>query len=231
MLLVGAVEQVFCSALPSRAGWGEVKQLKLLQRMTLPNRVVLVGIVLIGETVALAQSSVKLPENPLTLDQAVDFALANYPAVRASMARALASKEGVSLSRTAYLPRTDLLWQSNRATRNNIFGLVLPQSVVPPISGPVLSTTSDRGVWGSTAGVLMSWEPFDFGYRGANVDVAKAAEGRANAELSLTKLDIAGAVGDAFLRLAAAQQQVKAAEADVDRRQVLSTSVHALVKE
>jgi len=184
-----------------------------------------------SETVVLAQSSVKLPESPLTLDQAVDFALGNYPAVRASMERALASKEGVSLSRTAYLPRTDLLWQSNRATQNNIFGLLLPQSVVPPISGPVLPSTSDRGAWGSAAGVLLSWEPFDFGYRGANVDVAKAAQGRANAELSLTKLGVAGAVGDAFLRLAAAQQQVTAAEADVGRRQVLSTSVHTLVKE
>lgn len=189
------------------------------------------GIILICQTVGSAQSSVKLPESPLTLDQAVDFALANYPAVRASTERALASKEGVSLSRTSYLPRTDLLWQSNRATRNNIFGLYFPQTVVPPISGPVLSSTSDRGVWGSMAGVLLSWEPFDFGYRGANVDVAKAAQGRANSELSLTKLDVAGAVGDAFLRLAAAQQQVKAAEADVDRRQVLTTSVHALVKE
>jgi outer membrane protein TolC len=147
------------------------------------------------------------------------------------MERALASKKGVSLSRTAYLPRTDLLWQSNRATRNNIFGLLLPQSVIPPITGPVLSSTSDRGVWGSAGGILLSWEPFDFGYRGANVEVAKAAQGRVNAELSLTKLDVAGAVGDAFLRLAAAQQQVRAAEADVDRRQVLATSVHALVKE
>lgn len=200
--------------------------------MTLPNlTVVWLGMILLGEAIGSAQSSVKPPENPLTLDQAVDFALANYPAVRASMERALASKQGVSLSRTTYLPRTDLLWQSNRATRNNIFGLYLPQSVVPPISGPVLASTSDRGVWGSMAGVLLSWEPFDFGYRGANVDVAKAAQGRASAELSLTKLDVAGAVGDAFLRLAAAQQQIKAAEADVDRRQVLATSVHALVKE
>src|SRR5215471_16567292 len=181
--------------------------------MTLANLAVIgLGIVLLGEAVGLAQNSVKTPQTPLTLDQAVDFALANYPAVRASIERALASTQGVSLSRTTYLPRTDLLWQSNRATRKNIFGLVLPQSVVPPISGPVLSSTSDRGVWGSAAGILLSWEPFDFGYRGANVDVAKAAENRANAELSLTKLDIAGAVGDAFLRLAAAQQQVKAAE-------------------
>jgi outer membrane protein TolC len=189
------------------------------------------GFVLLGQAPTLAQNSIKPPESPLTLDQAVDFALANYPAVRASMERALASKEGVGLSRTAYLPRTDLLWQSNRATRNNIFGLYLPQAVVPPISGPVLSSTSDRAVWGSMAGVLLSWEPFDFGYRGANVDVAKAAEGRANAELSLTKLDVAGAVGDTYLRLAAAQEQVRVAEADVDRRQVLATSVHALVKE
>lgn len=199
--------------------------------MTLANLAVRIGIVLLLEMGGRAQNLVKPPASPLTLDQAVDFSLANYPAVRASMERAQASKEGVSLSRTTYLPRTDLLWQSNRATRNNIFGLLFPQSVVPSISGPVLSSTSDRGVWGSAAGILFSWEPFDFGYRGANVDVAKAAEGRANAQLALTKLDIAGVVGDAFLRLAAAQQQVKAAEADVDRRQVLATSVHALVKE
>jgi outer membrane protein len=206
-------------------------KLKLFERMTLVNSVVWLIFLLLSDSIGLAQSSVKLPDGPLTLDQAMDFALANYPAVRASMERTLASKEGVSLSRTAYLPHTDLLWQSNRATRNNIFGLLLPQSVLPPISGPVLTSTSDRGVWGSAAGIMVSWEPFDFGYRGANVAVAKAAEQRANAQLSLTKLDVAGAVGDAFLRLAAAQQQVKAAQADVDRRQVLATSLHALVKE
>lgn len=205
--------------------------MKTLQRVTLANFVGWLGVIVIGGSISLAQTSVKPPESPLTLDQAVDFALAHYPAVRASLERAVASRAGVSLSRTAYLPRTDLLWQSNRATRNNIFGLLLPQPVIPAISGPVLASTSDRGVWGSAAGILLSWEPFDFGYRGAVVDVAKTAQERANAELSLTKLDVAAAVGDAFLRLAAAQQQVRAAQADVDRRQVLATSVHALVKE
>jgi outer membrane protein len=218
------------STIPASAGRGEFK-LKLLQRTALGSFVVCLSLTFLSESVSLAQTSAKAPETPLTLDQAVNFALANYPAVRASVERALASKEGVSLSRTAYLPRTDLLWQSNRATRNNTFGLLLPQSVVPPISGPVLSSTSDRGVWGSAGGVLVSWEPFDFGYRGATVDVARAQQERVNAELSLTKLDVAGAAGDAFLRLAAAQQQVKSAQADVDRRQVLATSVHALVKE
>jgi len=174
----------------------------------------------------LAQSSTRL-----TLSAAVDFALAHYPAVRESMERYSAARESVGLARTSYLPRMDLLWQSNRATRNNIFGALLPQSVIPSISGPVLSQTSDHGVWGSAGGVLVSWEPFDFGYRTAAVDVTKAAQQRANAQLSLTRLEVAARAADAFLTLAATMQKTKAAQADVDRRGVLAQSVHVLVEQ
>jgi len=125
----------------------------------------------------------------------------------------------------------DLLWQSNRATRNNIFGTLLPQPVIPSISGPVLSQTSDRGVWGSAGGVLVSWEPFDFGYRTATVDAAKAIQQRANAQLALTRLDVAGRAADAFLTLAATMQKTKAAKADVERRSVLAKAVHVLVEQ
>ncbi len=56
--------------------------MKLLQGMTLGGLVVVcLGLALIGSEIGLAQSPVKSPEGPLTLDQAVDFALANYPAV------------------------------------------------------------------------------------------------------------------------------------------------------
>src|SRR6185312_5956108 len=100
---------------------GEVKlKLKPFQRMTFVGFLVWLILIVFSDATSLAQTSVKPPEGPLTLDRAIDFALANYPAIRASMQRAIAAKEGVSLSRTAYLPRTDLLWQSNRATRNNI---------------------------------------------------------------------------------------------------------------
>ena len=51
---------------------------------------------------------------------------------------------GIQLARTAYLPRVDALAQVNRATRNNVFGLLLPQGVIPAISGPVLGTKALR---------------------------------------------------------------------------------------
>jgi outer membrane protein len=167
--------------------------------------------------------------SPLTLEEAVDSALSHYPAIRAARERRTAASGGIELARTAYLPTANALWQGNRATRNNIFGLLLPQSVVPSISGPVLTSTSDRGVWGSAAGLLLSWEPFDFGYRRAEVDVARANERVASAGVEISRLEVAAAAANAFLAVVAAQQQVRAAQADADRRQVFGRVVHALV--
>ena len=109
---------------------------------------------------------------PVTLNDAVQLALKNYPAIKESRARTQAAEEGIGVARTAYLPRLDMLWQENRATRNNVFGLLLPQSIVPPISGPVLGTRSFGSVWGSAGGALLSWEAIDFGLRKAGVDAA-----------------------------------------------------------
>lgn len=177
---------------------------------------------------ALGQSTDGKPET-FSLEQAIHFALQNYPVVRASVEQVSAAKAGVGLARTNYLPRADALWQANRATRNNIFGLLLPQSVISPISGPVLSSASSDSVWGSAAGLLFSWEPFDFGRRSATVSAAQASEKFANSELSLTRLDVAVAAADAFFTVVAAQQRVSAARADVARRQIFANSVHVLV--
>jgi RND family efflux transporter MFP subunit len=152
----------------------------------------------------------------LTLDEAVDFALKHYPAVRASLERSTAAQAGVGLARTTYLPRADTVWQTNRATDNNITGLLLPQSVIAPISGPVPATASGRSAWGSAAGLLFSWEPLDFGYRGAKVDAVLAVRDQAAAETCLTRLDVAVATVNAYLTVLAAERTVHAAEADLN---------------
>jgi len=164
-----------------------------------------------------------------TLEEAVDFALKNYPAVRASLERVYSAEAGVSVARTSYLPRTEVLWQSNRATDNNIAGLTLPNSVIAPITGPVTLSPSNRSAWGSAGGLLFSWEPLDFGYRGAKVDAAHAVQRRAEAEASLTRLDVGIATVDAYLTLLAAEKTVRAAEADVERGETFTKSVHVLV--
>jgi outer membrane protein len=167
---------------------------------------------------------------PLTLNDAVQLALKNYPALKERRARAQAAAEGVGVARTAYVPRADLIWQENRATANNVFGLLLPQSIVPPISGPVLGTRSYDGVWGSAAGVLLSWDAVDFGVRKASVDVARAQTSLARAQTAVTELDVAAAAADAFLTVLAADESVRAMRANVDRLQVFANAVRTLTQ-
>src|SRR5918994_1049729 len=99
----------------------------------------------------------------------------------AAAARVSAQQAGVDLARTAYLPRLDSSLQFNRATRNNVAGLLLPGTTIPGISGPVSDDASAGMIWGSGAGVLLSWEAFDFGSRAATIDAARSQVSRATA--------------------------------------------------
>jgi outer membrane protein TolC len=170
------------------------------------------------------------PSFPLTFQQAIQHAVDNYPAIQASIARVSAQQAGVDLVRTAYLPRLDSSLQINRATRNNVAGLLVPGTTIPAISGPASDTSSASSIWGSAGGLLLSWEAFDFGLRGASVDLARTLVTRANAAAELTRLDVGVKTADAFLRLAAAQETVRAAQASVERQAVFANSVGALVK-
>ena len=164
-----------------------------------------------------------------TLEDAVNYALEHYPAVRAALEQVSAARAGVALAKTNYLPRADLLWQGNRATRNNIFGLLLPNPVISPISGPVLGSASNDSVWGSAAGLLFTWEPVDFGKRNSMMNAARAGQNLADSEVAVTRVDVAITVTNAFFTFAAAQQKVTAARANLERRKVFGDSVHVLV--
>src|SRR6267378_7357768 len=132
----------------------------------------------------------------LTLGQAVQQSVEKYPAVRGSLEQVSAAAAGINLARTAYLPRADFIGQVNRATHNNVFGLLLPQSVIPSMTGPVLGTNSLNSVWGTAVGALVTWEPIDFGLRKANVETSQVVRDRVAAEVNVTKLQVAIATAD-----------------------------------
>ena len=178
---------------------------------------------------AMAAGMLAAQPAPLTMSQAVENALRSYPSIRVSQEQINAAAAGIRVARTAYLPRVDAAAQVNRATRNNVFGLLLPQSTIPSMSGPVLGTNNFGTAWGSAIGTLVTWEPFDFGLRQASVDAATAAQAQSEATLKRTEFEVAVAATDAFLTLAAAQETVRAAQAAVDRSAVVVRTITALV--
>jgi outer membrane protein TolC len=168
-------------------------------------------------------------QNGLTLGQVIETARAHYPAIKAAQAQQQAAQGAIGVAKTAYLPRTDILWQTNRATANNIYGLLLPQSVIPSISGPVIASDNTRSAWSSGVGALVYWQPFDFGVRGARVESARYGSDAATQAAALTVLEVTTAAGSAFFDLAAAQQLVTVAQANVERYESFAKAVHVLV--
>jgi outer membrane protein len=179
---------------------------------------------------AIAAALTALAAEPASLNiaQAVDQALRNYPSIRVTQEQMNAAAARIRLAQTAYLPRVDGLAQANRATRNTFYGLLIPQNIIPGVDG--VKANNFGTVWDSGVGFLVSWQPFDFGLRAANVNAAAALRNQAEATMNRTRYDVSVATADAFLTVLAAQQTAQAARASVESWQVLRNSIHALVE-
>ena len=180
-------------------------------------------------TVATAPLVAQTSPPPLSLAQAIEASLKFYPSIRVSQEQVNAAAASIQLARTAYLPKIDALAQVNRASRNNVFGMLLPQSVIPSISGPVIGSNNTGSVFGSALGGLVTWEPFDFGTRDASVAAATAARAQSEAAVKRTQYEVIVNTADAYLTLVAAQETVKAAQAGVEGAGVVLNTITAQV--
>ncbi|MBK9167831.1 MAG: TolC family protein [Bryobacterales bacterium] len=170
------------------------------------------------------------PQLPMGLADAVERAREHYPSVAVSRSQVEAAAAGIRLARTSYRPRLDSIAQVNRATRNNLYGMLLMQPVISPISGPPVEETSTASVFGSAVGLLFDWEPFDFGLRRAQVELAESARRRTDAAVVRSQFEAGAAAADAYLTVMAARETVKAARAGVERSHVWLKVVQALVR-
>lgn len=164
----------------------------------------------------------------LTIAAAIQAAADRYPAIRAAEEQSEAARNTIGVAQAAYLPRADLLWQGNRATTNKANLTPLGQTVVPIPTEPARETTGHSD-WNTLTGVLFSWQPFDFGVRHAQVSSARFGYESAKDAVNLTKLDVESSAAGAFFDLAAARQIVRAQQANVQRMEALSNSIHVLV--
>jgi outer membrane protein TolC len=165
---------------------------------------------------------------PLTLALVIQEAEAKYPAIRAAQEQQEAARNAVGVAKTAYLPRADVLWETNRATTNRPNVSLIPQPVVP-VPAPPARPVTGHSDWNTAAGVLLAWQPFDFGARSAQVKVAKYGYDSAQHVTDLSRLDVASAAAGAYLDVVASHQTVVVQQANVHRMEAFAKTVHVLV--
>ena len=181
---------------------------------------VLVAVLLVMRPTPGQAQSVQAPGGAHLANRAAVRLLA-LPSVRAALEETAAATAQIRVAGRRTCRGSTLSGRSIAPTANNVFGQGMPQSVIPSMSGPVLADAS-----GSNDGDQPSVHCSP-GNRPILVCVlrpfVKPGECRAvTRRRRVMRLAVQAAVGAAFLAVAQADQAVVAAEADVERRDVLA---------
>lgn len=166
-----------------------------------------------------------------TLTQAMETASKNFPSLRYARSRIRQTEKGITLARTAYLPSLDLLMQELRGTKNNVTGLIFPQTadVIPVQTGIATHSSSFNSIFANNQGANLSWLAYDFGLRRANVQLAQSERNQARAALDLTDLDVAAGAAENYLQTVGNNEVIRAQQATVKRMEAWQLVVHTLV--
>ncbi|MBU6452235.1 MAG: TolC family protein [Cyanobacteria bacterium REEB67] len=167
----------------------------------------------------------------ISLSRAISLAVQNYPTLKRTQAAVNKNAAAINLAKTAYLPSFDVLGQELRTTTNNIAGAIFPQvlNVVPMQTGPATSSSSFKSIFANDYGFNLSYLVYDGGFRKANVQVARAKERTANADIDLTLLDVQAAAAEAYLAAVSNHEVIQAQAATVERMKAYNLIVHTQV--
>jgi outer membrane protein TolC len=167
----------------------------------------------------------------LTLDQAVDFAIAHHPALQADAATEEARRAQVAVGRAGYLPWVDASLQLNVGTGNVLRGALVYTPGIPQVSGPPTGRSFTDASFGSLIGIGAHWDALGLIQKMAQVDAALADAEQAHATVEARRLAVAFAAADQFLDVIARAETVRSARASVARARVFDIIVEALTKQ
>ncbi|HVC43528.1 MAG TPA: TolC family protein [Candidatus Binataceae bacterium] len=168
--------------------------------------------------------------SPLTLRQAVNYALMHQPAISGQQALQEQAAANVERSRAGYVQQVDASESTNWAqAAHNPVGLYLPVPGFPVSEGPRTSGSFGSGAWNGATSVFMSEDVVALVRQMSVVDSALARLSQQSAAADEQTLLVAFSAAQAFMNQVSATEIVKAAQAGVTRAQAFEIAVKGLV--
>lgn len=176
-----------------------------------------------------------IPTKAVTIREAVEISLRNYPTIAQTEFKLRAAKANIQLAKTQYLPNLNIDFQESAVTPNRITSVVMNNvsgfDTVPVDSGPAATKINMGPQANSLQGLNFNWLLIDQGLRKANDKFAYADAGVARAAVTLTKLDVAFATASAFLDAIAAKQTIRSTTAELQHMEAADLQTKTLVAE
>jgi outer membrane protein len=163
------------------------------------------------------------PVKAMTLTEALAYARAHQPAIRAAMARVAAQQEEARVPRAAWLPSVGATLQGFAMTANNSTGTYVgaPFVDVPRIGGTRSAYPGSALPYASTfVGAGIQQEVFDFGRIAARSAAADAVVDVLRQSAAVERLDVDFSVEEAYFAVFAARSVLRAAQEAEERARV-----------
>lgn len=167
----------------------------------------------------------------LTLKQAVQTALDNYPTIKAKANYVHAAEASLKESKREYLPDLNVAAQQDYGTVNAQNGpLYSYTGLTVSSSGPVLPEQSGAAAFGSLYLANVNWNFFAFGRYREKTAVARQVLAQDTSDLYQERFEQSIRVAGAYLGLLSAQQLIRTQQSNLDRALALQRVVVARVK-
>lgn len=168
--------------------------------------------------------------SPLTLSQAVNYALTHQPAISAQQALQEQAAASVEHSRAGYVQQVDASESTNWSqAAHNPVGLYLPLPGSPSFNGPRTSGSFGPGAWNGATSVSLSEDVVALIRQMSVVDSDLARLSQQSAATDEQTLLVAFGAAQAFMNQVSATETVKAAQAGVTRARAFEIAVKGLV--
>jgi len=166
----------------------------------------------------------------LTLDQALQTAEANYPAIKAKMMYTKSAEQNLKETKREYIPALKLSGQINYGTANSVTGTFFPYGIVVPTSGGISGENNYNGVYGAIAMSYLEWAPFSFGQYKAKVNESKIQLDYANADATQEIFYNKISASQAYFNLLVFHELRMAQDNNVKRAEVIKKIVTEVTK-
>jgi len=111
----------------------------------------------------------------LSLYDAVNRSISNYPLIQQRQSEVAASKAHISTVNANRLPSLKILEEVNVGTANNLPGGYFSLGIIPSLSGSITSQENTNTMSGNFAVSYLEWQFYTFGYYNAQKKNAEAA--------------------------------------------------------
>lgn len=166
---------------------------------------------------------------PLTLAQALDLAVQNYPSIKSKQTEIGATQADLAARRASFLPAASFQAQALYATSNNVRGATFPNegTTNSVSSGVKVNGPTADAVWGSLSSLNVNWKAITFGRNKAELALSRSAIQRATADYQQELFVHQVRVADAYLLALIIDQTVKVQAANLARIDAFRTVMQA----